>query len=191
MRDVTYSMGVSLDGYIVGPDGGFDWTAPDDEVFRFWIEEIRSVGVHLLGRRLYETMLYWETAEEDPSLDDASREWTALWNPLPKVVFSTTLTSVEGSARLASGGLAEEIERLRAEPGDGEIAIGGATLAAEAAELGLIDEYRTVVHPVLVGGGIPFFPRQERREDLELVETRTFASKFVLLRYRVRRPTGS
>ncbi|MER5312241.1 dihydrofolate reductase family protein [Streptomyces sp. NPDC002773] len=187
MRSVTYSMGVSLDGYIVGPDGTFDWTAPDDEVFRFWIDEIRGVGVHLLGRRLYETMLYWETADQDPSLDDSAREWIALWNPLPKVVFSTTLSTVQGHARLASGSLAEEIERLRAEPGDGEIAIGGATLAAEAAASGLIDEYRVVVHPVLVGGGIPFFPRDERRVDLALVETRTFASGVHYLRYRVTR----
>ncbi|MEU3985313.1 dihydrofolate reductase family protein [Streptomyces sp. NPDC026672] len=187
MRSVTYSMSVSLDGYIVGPDGRFDWTAPVEEVFRFWIDEIRDVGVHLLGRRLYETMLYWETADEDPSLDDSMREWTALWKPLPKVVFSTTLTEVQGNARLVSGGLAEEIERLRAEPGEGDIAIGGATLAAEAAASDLIDEYRTIVYPVLVGGGIPFFPRHERRVDLELVETRTFASKVVYLRHRVAR----
>ena len=187
MRSVTYSMGVSLDGYIAGPDGDFGWTAPDEEVFRFVTDEIREVGVHLLGRRLYETMLYWETADQDPSLDDSMLEWAALWNPLPKVVFSTTLSSVQGHARLASGGLAEEIERLRAEPGEGEIAIGGATLAAEAAAVGLIDEYRVIVYPVLVGGGIPFFPRSERRVDLELVETRTFSSRFVYLRYRVAR----
>lgn len=127
MRSVTYAMNVSLDGYIVGPDGDFDWTAPDEEVFRFWIDELREVGVHLLGRRLYETMLYWETADQDPSLDDSMREWTSLWKPLPKVVFSTTLSAVQGHARLASGCLAEEIERLRAEPGEGDIAIGGAT----------------------------------------------------------------
>ncbi|MFD6327527.1 dihydrofolate reductase family protein [Streptomyces sp. NPDC058442] len=187
MRNVTYSMGVSLDGYIVGPDGGFDWTEPDEEVFRFWTDEIREVGVHLLGRRLYETMLYWETADQDPSLDDSQLEWTALWKPLPKVVFSTTLSEVRGHARLASGGLAEEIERWRAEPGEGDIAIGGATLAAEAAASGLIDEYRAVVHPVLVGGGIPFFPRSERRVDLELVETRVFGSGVVHLRHRVAR----
>ncbi|MFF9094175.1 dihydrofolate reductase family protein [Streptomyces sp. NPDC014802] len=185
MRSVTYSMSVSLDGYIVGPDGGFDWSEPDEEVFRFWIDDIRNVGVHLLGRRLYETMLYWETADEDPSLDDANREWTALWKPLPKVVFSTTLSEVQGHARLASGTVAEEIERLRAEPGEGEIAIGGATLAAEAAAAGLIDEYRIMVHPVLVGGGIPYFPRDERRVNLELVETRTFPSQIVYLRHRV------
>ncbi|MFE2444664.1 dihydrofolate reductase family protein [Stenotrophomonas sp. NPDC087984] len=187
MRSVTYSMGVSLDGYIVGPDGGFDWTAPSEDVFRLSIDEIREVGVHLMGRRLYETMLYWETADQDPSLDDSMLEWAALWKPLPKVVFSTTLSAVQGHARLVSGGLAEEIERLRAEPGEGDIAIGGATLAAEAAASGLIDEYRARVYPVLVGGGIPFFPRHERRVDLELVETRTFSSKVVYLRYRVAR----
>jgi dihydrofolate reductase len=187
MRSVTYSMSASLDGYIVGPDGGFDWTVPDPEVFRFWIDEIREVGVHLLGRRLYETMLYWENADQNQAFDDAELEWSALWNPLPKVVFSTTLSEVEGTARLASGGLAEEIERLRAEPREGDIAIGGATLAAEAAGLDLIDEYRVVVYPVLVGGGIPFFPQRERRVDLELVETRTFSSSVVYLRYRVAR----
>ncbi len=187
MRSVTWSMGVSLDGYIVGPDGGFDWTAPGGEVFRSHIDEIREVGVHLMGRRLYETMLYWENADRNPSLDDAELEWAALWNPLPKVVFSRTLSAVEGNARLASGGLAEEIERLRAEPGEGDIAIGGATLAAEVAALGLIDEYRLRVYPVLVGGGTPYFPRDERRVDLELIETRTFSSRVVYLRYRVPR----
>ena len=186
MRAVTFSMSASLDGYIVGPDGGFDWTVPDKKVFRFWIDEIRGVDVHLMGRRLYETMLYWDTVDQ-ASLDEAELEWAALWKPLPKVVFSTTLSAVEGNARLVSSGLAEEIERLRAEPGDGEIAIGGAMLAAEAAALDLIDEYRVMVYPVLVGGGIPFFPQRERRVDLELVETRTFSSRVVYLRYRVAR----
>ena len=186
MRSVTYSMSSSLDGYIVGPDGTFDWGLTK-EIFRFWIDEIRAVGVHLMGRRLYETMLYWETAEQDPSLGDAEREWAALWNPLPKVIFSRTLSEVQGNARLASVGVAEEIERLRAEPGDGEIAIGGATLAAEVAALGLIDEYRVMVYPVLVGGGIPFFAQGERRVDLELVETRTYNSRVVYHHYRVAR----
>jgi dihydrofolate reductase len=187
MRSVTYSMSASLDGYIVGPDGGFNWTVLDPEVFRFWIDEIREVGVHLMGRRLYETMLYWETADQEQSLDAAELEWAALWKPLPKVVFSTTLSEVQGNARLVSGGLAEEIERLRAEPGEGDIAIGGATLAAEVAALGLIDEYRVMVYPVLVGGGTSYFPQRERRVDLELVETRTFSSGVVYLRYRVAR----
>jgi len=138
MRDVTYSMGISLDGYIVGPDGGFDWSVPDQEVFRFVTDEIRNVDVHLMGRRLYETMVYWETAEQDQPLDDSEREWAAIWKPLPKVVFSTTLSAVQGNARLASGTLAEEIERLRS-AGDGDIAIGGAALAAEAREVVAFD----------------------------------------------------
>jgi dihydrofolate reductase len=187
MRRVTYSMAVSLDGYIVGPDGGFDWTAPDEEIFSFVTDEIRQVGVHLLGRRLYETMLYWETADQDPSLDEAMRVWAAIWKPLPKVVFSSTLTAVQGQARLASGGLAAEIGRLRAEPAAGDIAIGGAALAAEAAALDLIDEYRARVYPVLVGGGIPYFPQQERQVDLELIETRAFNSGVVYHRHRVAR----
>jgi dihydrofolate reductase len=187
MRSVTYSMGVSLDGYIVGPDGGFDWSVPDEEVFRFVTDEVRQVGVQLMGRKLYETMLYWETADQNPSLDDSELAWAALWNPLPKVVFSTTLSAVQGNARLASGGLAEEIERLRAESAEGDIAIGGAALAAEAAALGLIDEYQARVYPVLVGGGIPFFPQRGRRVDLELLETRTFSSGVVYLRHRVAR----
>jgi dihydrofolate reductase len=187
VRSVTYSMGVSLDGYITGPDGGFGWTAPDEEVFRFVTGELRQVGVYLLGRGLYETMLYWETAGQDRSLDEPMLEWAGLWKPLPKVVFSTSLSAVQGTARLAGGGLAAEIGRLRAGPGGGDIAIGGATLAAEAAALGLIDEYRVRVYPVLTGGGIPFFPRRERRVDLELLETRTFSSKVVYLRYRMAR----
>ena len=187
MRRVTYSMSVSLDGYVTGPDGGIDWGAPSDEVFRFSIDQIQEVGVHLMGRRLYETMLYWETTDHGPPLDDAQLEWAALWNPLPKVVFSTTLSSVQGSARLATGGPAEEIERLRAEPGEGDIAIGGATLAAQVAALDLIDEYRVRVCPVLVGGGLRFHPHDGRRVHLELVETRTFDSGVVYLRHRVLR----
>ena len=187
MRSVIYSMGVSLDGYIVGPDGEITSWAPDEEVWPLVLDEIRGVGVHLMGRRLYETMLYWETADQDQSLDDREIEWTALWKPMPKVVFSTTLAAVQGTARLASRSLADEIERLRVEPGEGDIAIGGATLAAEAAALDLIDEYRVRVYPRLVGGGIPYFPQHERRVDLELVETRTFSSTVVYLRYRVTR----
>ncbi len=185
MRSVTCSVGVSLDGYIVGPDGGFDWSAPDEELFRFATDEVRQVGVHLLGRRLYETMSYWETADQDPSLSDPEREFTALWTSLPKGVFSRTLSDVEGSYRLAACSLEEEIGRWRAAPGQGHIALGGATLAAEAAELGLIDEYGLRVHPVLVGGGTPFFPGVERRADLRLVGSHTFSFGVMCLRYRV------
>jgi dihydrofolate reductase len=187
MRRVTCSMSISLDGYIAGPDGTFNWTAPDEEIFRFATDEVRALGVHLLGRRLYENMLFWEPPDRESPLDFPVHEFAELWRELPKVVFSRSLSSVQGNARLASGGLAEEIERLRAEPGVGDIAIGGATLAGEAAALGLIDEYRLRVHPVLAGGGIPFFPRKEQRADLELVEARTFRSGVVFLHHRVRR----
>lgn len=180
-------MGVSLDGYILGPDGRFEWSAPDEELFRFATDEVRQLGVHLLGRRLYETMRYWETADQDPSLSDLEREFATLWTSLPKVVFSTTLGSVQLGYRLADGGLAAEVERWRAEPGEGDIGIGGAALAGEAAELGLVDEYRLRVHPVLVGGGTPFFPRAQRRCDLDLVDSHTFGSGVVHLRYRVAR----
>lgn len=187
MRSVTCSMGVSLDGYVVGPDGGFDWSAPDEDVFRFATDEVRQLGVHLLGRRLYETMSSWETAVEDLSLSDLEREFASLWTSLPKVVFSRSLPAVEGSYRLATGSLADEIARWRATPGRGDIALGGPTLAAEAAELGLVDEYGLRLHPVLVGGGTPFFPHAERRADLELVDSRRFSCGVMHLRYRVAR----
>jgi len=177
MRMVTCSMGVSLDGYIVRPDGGFGWSAPDEEVFRFATDEVRQVGVHLLGRRLYETMLYWETADQDPALTDLEREFAALWVSLPKVVFSKTLSAVAGSNRLATGNLAEEVERWRAEPGQGDIAIGGATLAAVAAELGLIDAYGLRVHPVLVGGGTP--PSSPGRSAAQILNSSAATSSTV------------
>lgn len=188
MRRVTYSMGMTLDGYVEDADGGFDWGGPDEEVFAFHLDELRQIGVHLLGRRLHETMLYWEDAEETQPLDDAEREWARMWKAVPKVVFSRSLTTVEGTnTRLADGSLVEEIERLRAEPGPGDIAIGGAELAAEAAAADLIDEYRPVVYPVLVGGGRPYFPQHARQVRLELVETRAFRSQVVHYRYRVAR----
>lgn len=181
MAKVTYEMGVSADGYVAGPDGRFDWAAPDEELHRFHNDQARALGGHVLGRRLYEVMTYWETAD-DPA--EVSRDFAAIWRALPKVVVSRTLTEVEGSnTTLATRGLAEEVAALR-EQVDGDVAIGGATLAAEASRLGLIDEVRMFVSPVAVGGGIPFFAR-DHRVDLELLETRTFASRVVYLRYRV------
>ncbi len=132
-------------------------------------------------------MLYWETVDQHPSIDFETLEFAAIWRAIPKVVFSNTLTEVQGNARLASDGLAEEIERLRSEPVEGDIAIGGATLAAEVAGLGLIDEYRIRVYQVLVGGGIPYFAHNGDKVNLELIENRTLNSKVVYLRYRVAR----
>ncbi|MFN8077413.1 MAG: dihydrofolate reductase family protein [Kineosporiaceae bacterium] len=186
MHLVTYTMGMSIDGYVMGPDGGFDFTEPQPEVFAHHTDELRRTSVHLLGRRLYETMRYWEDPEVEATFGDAEWEWARLWRALPKVVFSRTLTSVEGTAtRLATGTLAEEIARLRTEPGDGDIAIGGAELAAAAAAEDLIDEYRPLLHSVLVGGGTPFFAQAGRRVPLEFVDSRAFAEKVVAMRYRV------
>lgn len=191
MHRVTYSMGMSLDGYIVDPHGRFDWGDPDEEVFRSALDELRGTSVHLMGRRLYEVMLYWETAATEPGLSALEQEWATAWNALPKVVFSTTLSSVTGSnMRLAEHDVVTEIRRLQAEPGDGEIALGGAGLAAAAADADLIDEYRPRISPVLVGGGTPYFPHHAQRSDLELLETRTFRSAAVHLRYRVVRPAA-
>jgi dihydrofolate reductase len=185
MRKLIYSMSVSLDGYIARPDGAIDWTVPDEEQFRFHVQQIREIGVHLCGRRLYEAMVYWETAEESPLLADHV-EFAQIWKALPKVVFSTTLESVVGDTRLARDGVGEEVSRLKEQPGK-DIAVGGAGLARECMKLGLIDEWRLFVNPVLLGGGTPYFPTLDQSVDLELAETRTFGSRVVYLRYGLRR----
>jgi dihydrofolate reductase len=182
MPRLIYSMTVSLDGFIAGPDGEIDWSAPDDELHRFHNDQVRELGAHLSGRRLYETMVYWETADEDPALSEAAREFAAIWKPLPKIVFSKTLTAVEGNARLATASLLDEVRALKGEPGK-DIAVGGAGLASGLVELGLIDDFRLFVSPVLLGAGTPFFPSSLRRTNLRLIETRTFASRVVYLRY--------
>lgn len=183
MANVIWSIGVSLDGYIADATGDFDWAAPDAELHRFHNEQTRELGAHLTGRRLYETMLPWETT--DPSAEGAMAEFYGIWQALPKIVFSRTLTAVEGNARLATGSIEEELARL----GDADVAVGGAGLAAELARRDLIDEYHLFVNPVVVGGGTPYLPPLDRRLDLELVETRTFGSRVVYLRYRrARRP---
>jgi dihydrofolate reductase len=182
-RDVIFSMSISLDGFIAGPGGEIDWSPPDEELHRFHNEQTRELDAHFCGRRLYETMVYWETADQDPALPDTQREFAGIWQRLPKVVFSHTLESVEGNTRLATGSIAEEVTKLRDQPGK-DLAVGGATLAAEFTKLGLIDDYRLFVNPVVLGGGTPYFPALRDRIDLELVETRTFGSRVVYLRYR-------
>ena len=188
MPKLIYSMTVSLDGFIAGPDGEIDWSAPDDELHRFHNERVREIGAQLCGRRLYETMLYWETAHEEPSLGETEREFAAIWQDLPKIVFSTTLKTVEGNWRLATDGVAEEVARLKEQPGK-DLAVGGAGLASTCIRLGLVDEYQLFVSPVVLGGGTPYFPALDERIELELVETRSFGSRVVYLRYR--RVTGS
>jgi dihydrofolate reductase len=182
MRKLIYSMSVSLDGFIAGPGGAIDWSVPDEELFRFHHQHVQDIGVHLCGRRLYETMVYWETAEESP-LAAEQVEFAQTWKALPKVVFSTTLQSVVGNTRLARDSLGEEVSRLKEQPGK-DIAVGGAGLARACMKLELIDEWRLFVNPVLLGDGTPYFPPLDEKIDLELIETRTFGSRVVYLRYR-------
>ena len=183
MRNVIYSMTVSLDGYIADPGGAIDWSAPDEELHRFHNERVRELDAHFLGRRLYEEMTYWDTVDQNPSASEIELDFARIWLDLPKIVFSTTLSEVSGNARLATGGPAEEVAKLKEQPGK-DLAVGGAGLAATFIELGLIDEYQVFVSPVVLGGGTPFFPPLEKRIELELVETRTFGSRIVYLRYR-------
>jgi dihydrofolate reductase len=183
MRKLIYSMTVSLDGFIAGPGGEIDWSAPDEELHRFHNRQTQELGGHLLGRRLYEVMVYWETADQKPSSPDYVLEFARIWKALPKIVFSKTLKRVEGNARLVRGGVAEEVAVLKRQPGK-DLSVGGAGLAAACAKLGLIDEYRLFVRPVVLGGGTPYFPALEDRINLELVETRTFGGRVIYLRYR-------
>ena len=174
---ISYSMGLSADGYIAGPDGSFDWAAPSQELHRFHNERVAATDAHLLGRRLYETMLVWDTEEFS---DPVMAEFAEIWRPLEKIVFSTTLTRVEGSNRLATGTIEEEIAAL----GDRRIAVGGAGLPAVCLRRGVIDGFGLVVVAVVLGGGTPYFP-PDVQIDLELVETRTFDAT-VHLHYRRR-----
>ena len=182
MPKLIYSMSVSLDGFVAGPGGEIDWGAPDEELHRFHNDRVRELGAQLLGRRLYEVMLYWETADQNPSAGEVELEFARIWKPLPKIVFSRTLEQVEGNARLARDGVAEEVARLKAESGK-DLGIGGAELGSTAIELGLVDELQIFVCPVVLGGGTPFFPKLARRVEFELVETRTFGSRVVYMRY--------
>jgi dihydrofolate reductase len=179
---LIYSMGVSVDGFIADREGGFGWTVPDEELFRFHLARVGELGCHLCGRKLYETMLVWET---DPSLRDTELDaaFADVWCALPKVVFSRTLDSVQGNARLAEASVAEEVAAALAAT-DKDVEIGGAGVAAAAIELGLVDELRMFRYPIVVGGGTPFLPAVTEEIPLELIETRMFGSRVVYERYR-------
>jgi dihydrofolate reductase len=183
MRKVIYSMGVSLDGFIAGPGGEIDWSAPDEELHRFHNQQTRELGAHLCGRRLYEVMTYWETADQNPSAAEHELEFARIWKSLPKVVFSKTLETVEGNARLVRDGVAEEVAKLKEQPGR-DLAVGGAGLASTLMKLGLIDEYRLFISPVVLGGGTPYFLPLDEKINLELVETQTFGARVIYVRYR-------
>ena len=178
---LIYSMGASLDGFIADRNGDFAWNAPSDELFEFQLDYVTTLGCHLLGRRLYETMRVWET---DPALraTELGAKFADVWTALPKVVFSRTLTRVEGNARLATASLASEVARAVVST-DKDVAIGGATLAAEAITLDLVDEYRVVRHPIIVSGGTPLLPPVTRDLRLTLMGERTFDSREIFEHY--------
>jgi dihydrofolate reductase len=179
MRKLSYSMSTSLDGYIKGPDGTFDWSVPSEEEHWLHNEQVRELSAHLLGRALYETMLFWDSEEASTSEDPVMRDFAAIWQALPKIVFSRSLTSVQGrNTRLATRDIEAELADL-----DGDVAVGGAVLAAECARRGLIDEYLPFVKPFIVGGGTPFLPPLDAQVDLRLLETRTFGDGAVYLRF--------
>ena len=159
MRRLTFGMNLSLDGYIAAPGDDIGWSVPSDELFQWWSDRVGATGLALYGRRLWETMSsHWPTADQQPGATPAQVEFAHRWRDMPKVVFSSTTGAVDWNARLVTGDAVAEITRLKADDG-GPMDIGGATLAAAAMRAGLIDEYAIVTHPVLVGGGTPFFTR--------------------------------
>jgi dihydrofolate reductase len=178
---LIYSMSVSVDGFIADREGAFGWGAPSEEQFRFHTAQVRELGGYLLGRRLYETMLVWET---DPSMRDSDLRaaFADAWCAIPKIVFSRTLDRVQGNARLAEASLAEEAASAL-DAADKDVSIGGAGLAAAAVELGLVDELRMFRYPVIVGGGTPFLPPVTEDIPLDLIEIRTFGSRVIYERY--------
>src|SRR5215216_2017362 len=178
---LIYSMSVSVVGFIADKEGAFSWSVPNEDLFRFHVTQTRELGGFLLGRRLYETMLVWET---DPSMRDSELDaaFADVWCAIPKIVFSRTLDSVQGNARLAEASVVEEAAAAL-DAADEDVAIGGAGLAAQAIELGLDDELRMFRNPVVVGGGTPFLPPVTDDIALDLIEIRTFGSRVIYERY--------
>jgi dihydrofolate reductase len=180
---LIYLMNVSLDGFVETPDHSLDWANVDEEIHAWFNDQLRATDASLYGRRLYEVMAaHWPTAESDPSATPAMLDFARIWNAKPKIVFSTSLEAVEGNSRLVSGDVGEQLAKLKAEF-DGDLEVGGPTLASAFIERGLVDEYRLVVHPVVLGAGTPFFPHLDRPIGLRLLETRTFEAGVVYIRY--------
>lgn len=187
MRKLSFGMNLSLDGYVAAPGGELGWSVPSDELFQWWSDRVGATELALYGRGLWETMSsHWPTADQQPDVTPAESEYARRWRDMPKVVFSSTISTVDWNARLVSGDAVAEITRLKAGDG-GPMDIGGATLAAAAMRAGLIDEYVLVTAPVLVGGGTPFFTALDNWVNLTLVETRTFPDGVVLTRYETKR----
>ncbi len=183
MRKIVVMMSVSLDGFIEGPNGEIDWHMVDDELHQHFNDQLRTMGAFLDGRVTYELMAeFWPTADEDPSSSQPVVEFARIWRDMPKLVFSRTLEHADWNAIVVRDVVPEEIQALKAEPG-GDLAVGGADLAATFMRLDLIDEYRLYVNPIVLGRGKPLFPASAEPIDLWLAETRTFRNGVVLLRY--------
>jgi dihydrofolate reductase len=185
-RKVVYMLNVSVDGFIDGPNRELDWHLVDEDLHNFINEQLREIDTFLFGRRMYETMSFWDTVGSNPDISEFEREFARNWEQKLKIVYSSTLDSVQGNARLAEGDIAEEIAKLKSQPGL-NIQIGGAGLAASAIEQGLIAEYCLFIHPVIVGAGTPLFPNEGSKVNLKLLETHTFGSGVVFLRYQASR----
>jgi dihydrofolate reductase len=187
MRKLSFGMNVSVDGYVAAPGDDLSWSVPSDELFQWWSDRVAATGLALYGRRLWETMSsHWPTADTQPDATPATIEYAGRWRSMPKVVFSSTIRTVDWNTRLVTGDAVTEITRLKAEDG-GPMDIGGATLGGAAMRAGLIDEYVLLTHPVLVGDGTPFFTAIDNWVSLNRVETRTFPDGVVLTRYQVKR----
>ncbi|TDC51848.1 deaminase [Jiangella ureilytica] len=185
MGNLTYEMITSLDGYVADADGNFDWSAPDEELHSFVNETAKGIGTFLYGRRMYETMVYWETAHTVPDQPEFVLEWARTWQAADKVVYSTTLESVSsGRTRLERTFDPDAVRELKATAGH-DLTVDGPGLAASALRAGLVDEVGQYITPVVVGGGTRFLP-DDVRLDLELVQQRRFANGVVYVHYRVR-----
>lgn len=183
MGKLIYCLNTSLDGFVETVDHGLDWTGVDDELHTWFNEQTRSLEASLYGRRMYEVMAaYWPTAASHPAATGPMLEFARIWNATPKIVFSTTLDSVGPGCRLVAGDVGDRLAELRSEF-QGDLAVSGPTLASAFIERGLVDEYRIVVHPVILGAGTPLFPILRDRVGLRLLETHTFGSGVVYLGY--------
>jgi dihydrofolate reductase len=183
MGKLIYSAIASADGYTEDAAGSFDWAAPDEELLRFVTGLERPVGTYLYGRRMYETMLYWETAHTVPGQPSSVREFTGIWQAAEKIVFSTTLQLVPAArTRIERNFDPGMIRQLKSATGH-DMTVGGADLAGQAITAGLVDELQLFLVPVVVGGGKRALPSGVR-SDLELLDTQRFASGAVYLRYR-------
>jgi dihydrofolate reductase len=184
MAKLIYSAITSLDGYIEDEEGKFDWAAPDDEVHAFVNDLVRPIGTYLFGRRMYETMVYWETVSTAADQPEVARDFAEIWRAAEKIVYSRTLQAVSSARTRIERELDPDAIRRLKESSGADITIGGAELAGQAMSAGLVDECHLLLGPIVVGGGKRALP-DNLRARLELLGERHFGSGVVHLHYRV------